>query len=538
PHRAHPARGAPPALPPCHHQPLISVSEPVKREGGGLFGIKGGYVTYLVRSRPRQVGGQVGGQVRPEVRVRRRFREFVTLAEILKERYRGFFVPPRPEKNAVEGQRMTDAFVEERRLALERYLNKLARHPVICASEELRLFLETEGELGDCPAWAALRPAGQGGAVLEGTARLSKQLLGLDRGVTDPEQAAQPTKKSGDIMRAIRETARSMQVPTASLPPDELALQRAREEVEALQGGLTVASRAAERLVSRLERWSGVQGELGLALLRAGKAEQAEGGALAQHTCTLKQSGSLMHDLERLGTALVRASRIGRRVTGRCAIELGCLHDYLGLMPAALKGLRARDKALLTADTLQADLGARRRAIAELEAAGARVLGGDAAKAKKIAELSGDVAVLQQSLSAATATYERVKATNQSELSRLRGEMRAELGGMLRGFAGVMAACCQRDTEIWLAAASELQATPEQLQAAKACLTGHPPAPHQQHQHQQGEAAAGNGSSSAPRGADLPASTAAAASSRPPAGSAAGGAGSGGPPGPRPGSPG
>jgi hypothetical protein len=29
--------------------------------------------------------------------------------------YRGSFLPPRPEKNAVEGQRMTDAFVEERR---------------------------------------------------------------------------------------------------------------------------------------------------------------------------------------------------------------------------------------------------------------------------------------------------------------------------------------------------------------------------------------------------------------------------------------
>jgi hypothetical protein len=52
-------------------------------------------------------------------------------------RYRGYFVPARPEKNVVEGSRPTEAFVEERRAALERYLNKLARHPAIKNSEVL-----------------------------------------------------------------------------------------------------------------------------------------------------------------------------------------------------------------------------------------------------------------------------------------------------------------------------------------------------------------------------------------------------------------
>ena len=50
-------------------------------------------------------------------------------------RYRGYFVPPRPEKNAVEGQRMADAFVEERRVALEQYMGTLAAHPAIAKSE-------------------------------------------------------------------------------------------------------------------------------------------------------------------------------------------------------------------------------------------------------------------------------------------------------------------------------------------------------------------------------------------------------------------
>ena len=69
------------------------------------------------------------------LQTRRRFRDFVSLADVLKSRHRGYFLPPRPEKNAVEGQRMTDNFLEERRQALEKYMNKLARHPVIARCE-------------------------------------------------------------------------------------------------------------------------------------------------------------------------------------------------------------------------------------------------------------------------------------------------------------------------------------------------------------------------------------------------------------------
>jgi hypothetical protein len=53
----------------------------------------------------------------------------------MQAKFRGYFVPPRPEKNAVEGQRMSDNFVEERRASLQKYLQKLAAHPVIGPSE-------------------------------------------------------------------------------------------------------------------------------------------------------------------------------------------------------------------------------------------------------------------------------------------------------------------------------------------------------------------------------------------------------------------
>lgn len=43
------------------------------------------------------------------------------------------------------------------------------------------------GELADSAAWAALAPLARG-SVLDGTARFSKQLLGLDKTVLDPVQ--------------------------------------------------------------------------------------------------------------------------------------------------------------------------------------------------------------------------------------------------------------------------------------------------------------------------------------------------------------
>lgn len=49
-------------------------------------------------------------------------------------------------------------FIEDRRVALQRYMNRLAAHPVAKKSEALRVFLEAEGNLRTHPHWRALYP--------------------------------------------------------------------------------------------------------------------------------------------------------------------------------------------------------------------------------------------------------------------------------------------------------------------------------------------------------------------------------------------
>lgn len=54
----------------------------------------------------------------------------------------GVIVPPPPEKQAVG--RFDNNFVESRRSALERMLNRTAMHPILMHDGDLKLFLESE----------------------------------------------------------------------------------------------------------------------------------------------------------------------------------------------------------------------------------------------------------------------------------------------------------------------------------------------------------------------------------------------------------
>lgn len=95
--------------------------------------------------------------------VRRRFRDFVTLADVLSDSHRGYYIPQRPEKTLMEGQLSADKeFVEDRRVQLERYLSALAAHPVRPTQPSERT-AKTCGNVG-CP-FVCLLAGGRHGAL-------------------------------------------------------------------------------------------------------------------------------------------------------------------------------------------------------------------------------------------------------------------------------------------------------------------------------------------------------------------------------------
>ncbi|ROW15359.1 hypothetical protein VPNG_02375 [Cytospora leucostoma] len=83
----------------------------------------------------------------PEFEVKRRYRDFLWLYNTLHANNPGVVVPPPPEKQAVG--RFETNFVEARRAALEKMLNKSAAHPTLQHDGDLKLFLESESFSAD-----------------------------------------------------------------------------------------------------------------------------------------------------------------------------------------------------------------------------------------------------------------------------------------------------------------------------------------------------------------------------------------------------
>ncbi len=78
----------------------------------------------------------------PEFAVTRRYRDFLWLYNSLHDSNPGVVVPPPPEKQAVG--RFDTNFVESRRQALEKMLNKTAAHPILQHDGDLKIFLESD----------------------------------------------------------------------------------------------------------------------------------------------------------------------------------------------------------------------------------------------------------------------------------------------------------------------------------------------------------------------------------------------------------
>ncbi|KAJ5190515.1 uncharacterized protein N7498_009500 [Penicillium cinerascens] len=110
----------------------ISVGDPHK-----VGDLTSSHIVYQVRTRTTSKAYRV-----PEFSVSRRYRDFLWLYNSLHSNNPGVVVAPPPEKQAVG--RFDTNFVESRRAALERMLNKIASHPILQHDGDLKIFLESE----------------------------------------------------------------------------------------------------------------------------------------------------------------------------------------------------------------------------------------------------------------------------------------------------------------------------------------------------------------------------------------------------------
>ncbi|XP_073686913.1 sorting nexin-7 isoform X1 [Garra rufa] len=83
-----------------------------------------------------------------EFEVRRRYQDFLWLKGRLEEAHPTLIVHPLPEKFVMKGmvERFSEDFIETRRRALNRFLNKTAEHPIFSSSEDFKIFLTAASE--------------------------------------------------------------------------------------------------------------------------------------------------------------------------------------------------------------------------------------------------------------------------------------------------------------------------------------------------------------------------------------------------------
>ncbi|KAI8084481.1 uncharacterized protein BX664DRAFT_374922, partial [Halteromyces radiatus] len=118
----------------------ISVGDPRKENDGQ----QGTFVSYAIVSKVSKAT------------VRRRFQDFVWLYNVLYTHYPACIVPPLPEKHRLEyvkGDRFGTDFVEKRRTSMERFLQRIARHPILGRAQFFIMFLESS-EFNDASARA------------------------------------------------------------------------------------------------------------------------------------------------------------------------------------------------------------------------------------------------------------------------------------------------------------------------------------------------------------------------------------------------
>ncbi|XP_008647670.1 sorting nexin 2B isoform X1 [Zea mays] len=364
--------------------PKITVSDPKKHaepSGGGAAGVipgSGSYFSYLITTRFAGGGG--------EVRVRRRFRDVVALADGLAAAHRGLFVPARPDKSVLEGQVLQrHNFVSQRCAALQRYLCRLAAHPIVGQSPGLRTFLTEPGAI---PAFQSEAP----------------------RYWTTTVNAAAPMvqMKAGrdlfGMFKGLKQTMVNGMVATKPPPVEqetdtEFLAHKAR--FEDLQQQLTTTSQQAEALVKAQDGYRETTGHLGMTLIKLAKFERE------QATCnSLRRRSGEIHNF---ANSVLKMSRSQIKLNSEIVKHLGSIHEYLEMMISVHHAFTDRSNALHYVQILSADLFSLHIRARRLESSSARDMGHEWSTYQKVEGLKETIRSAEAAKSDAVREYESIK---------------------------------------------------------------------------------------------------------------------------------
>lgn len=379
----------------------VSVADPVK-QGEGVSA----FVSYKVRSKTG-----LPQYARPSNEVIRRFRDFCWLHDRLAEENRGVIVPPLPEKNAVQKFAMGADFIEERRRALQVFVNRVASHPVLKTSRELQRFLESnEDEFAFEVARTAAASGGGAKKRLEGAVGWLRGLGGAATGLVAGKGAAD-----------------------AAEDPEYV---RVRCYLAQLDSHLGEAARQAGRLVAKESELTEALGEFGQSIEKLGRLEE---GNVAEAFQQLASKSQVLSESRKTQVAQL-AARFEAPIK-----------EAVRFVRAAMGVCSDRGAALAAMQAAKHDLDTKKVRYAKLR-------GTPGSASDKLLEAERDVTEAEGRVRDARISYEELVARLTEELNRFQKERAADTNALLRDLALVQASLAADGAKGWSALLNELQA--------------------------------------------------------------------------------
>ncbi|GAX83869.1 hypothetical protein CEUSTIGMA_g11294.t1 [Chlamydomonas eustigma] len=430
----------------------VSIGQPVKMIGQPLVpGLDGSYFVFPITSSAMGLGGYPG----TESTVRRRFKDFVALQDLLQALYPGHCIPPRPKRNLREGRRKHPYFIEDRRMALERYLKRLATHQTISRGEALRLFLQHPGgELRSCEPWLKLLPGGSRvsghmsstpgstpklllASMLRNTSQFFKDLVGQPDPPA-PQEILQPPGSLQVMREKVSKLTRSggVMIQQQTSPQDRL-LQEESIKVSETKKLLKILSAKARNWTHCCNEHSSAMSDLARALQVLGSYEGSV-GFIPHGVC----------QLHALSDGCLRVSKLSSLASEHSSHQLSFIDDYVKYMSQAQAAFKYRESMKSRTSQLETDLARRRSQMA--------IVVDTPSQFSKREQLMVDIPQLESAVEVARTEVARVSQLNIEETSALKRHMANDLVAMLREFALIQVASNQKTEQLWREALENL----------------------------------------------------------------------------------
>ncbi|BBN17760.1 sorting nexin-1/2 [Marchantia polymorpha subsp. ruderalis] len=398
------SRAGGPQSPPAD-QPFLSISvtDPVKL-GNGVQS----YISYRVSTKTNMQEYRGSEKI-----VIRRYSDFVWLHDRLVEKHKGLFIPPLPEKSAVEKFRFSAEFIEVRRRALDVFLNRIASHPQLRSSEDLKNFLQADEEV-----WAMEKAR-----LLEGSIFKKK-----------PTDLMQMFK---EVQTKVTDVVLGKDKPLEESDPQ---YEKMKHYVDDLEDHLSEAQKQSFRLVKR-------QRELGQGLADFGKAVKALGDC---------EGGSLGKAFSELGG---QSDLLSVKLQLQAQDLLMNFEEPIKEYVRIIQSIKAVMVDRAQAYRLQKDLSEACK-LKELNLEKMRLVRPD-----KVGESEVDVREMKVQSEEARARFQQIVRLMDQEMERFQEEKTKDLGAILQDFARTQAQLAADTADAWRSLLPELdKCTQEDMQ--------------------------------------------------------------------------